>query len=151
MTLPEKLLYCRICEANLAWDCELPKYLTTPWREWYERFPELYAVPRTLAPHHQSISSVCLHAFGDASKDGVSAAIYAVIEQENGTTQGFVCSKSRIAKKSLTIPRLELVVGHMAVNLVTNIERANASEKVTEVHCWLDYGGPVLYSWSRGV
>ena len=60
-------------------------------------------VPRRLAPFFQPVTAVTLHAFGDASKLGVSAAVYAVVEQENGTTQGLVCSKSRLAKKSLTI------------------------------------------------
>ena len=96
-TLPGKLLYREMCEANLAWDGEFPETLTKRWKEWYEQFPERYTVPRTLAPNQQLISSVSLHAFGDASKDGVAAAVYAVVEQEHGITQGLVCSKSRIA------------------------------------------------------
>lgn len=64
-----------------------------------------------------------LHAFGDASKLGVSAAVHAVVEQDNGTTQGLVCAKSRLAKQSLTIPRLELVAAHMVTNLAVNAER----------------------------
>jgi hypothetical protein len=74
--------------------------------------------------------------------------VYAVIEQENGTTQGLVCSKSRIAKRNLTIPRLELVSGHMAANLVTNVETAIGNEKVTSVHCWLD--STVALYWING-
>ena len=137
-----------MCEANLAWDGEFPETLTKRWKEWYEQFPERCTVPRTLAPNQQPILSVSLHAFGDASKDGVAAAVYAVIEQENGTTQGLVCSKSRIAKRNLTIPRLELVSGHMAANLVTNVETAIGNEKVTSVHCWLD--STVALYWING-
>jgi len=147
-TLPGKILYREICEANLAWDGEFPEDLMKRWKEWYEHFPERYTVPRTLAPYQQPILSVNLHAFGDASKDGVAAAVYAVIEQENGTTQGLVCSKSRIAKRNLTIPRLELVAGHMAANLVTNVETAIGNEKVTSVHCWLD--STVALYWVNG-
>ena len=44
--------------------------------------------------------SVRLHAFGDAIRDGVGVVVYAVIEQENGITQGLVWSKFRIAKKN---------------------------------------------------
>ena len=58
------------------------------------------------------------------------AVVYAVTKQESGTTQGIVCLKSRIAKKNLSIPRLELVAGHMVSNLVTNVERAIGSEKM---------------------
>ena len=135
-----------MCEANLAWDGEFPEILTKQWKEWYEQFPERYTVPRTLAPNQQPILSLSLHAFGDGSKDGV--AVSAVIEQENGETQGLVCSKSRIAKRNLTIPRLELVSGHMAANLVTNVETAIGNEKVTSVHCWLD--STVALYWING-
>ena len=44
--------------------------------------------------------------------------------------------------------RLELVAGHMAVNLVTNVEAAIGVEKVTEVHCWLD--STVALYWING-
>jgi hypothetical protein len=81
-------------------------------------------------------------------EDWVAAAVYAVIEQEYGTTQGLVCSKSRIAKRNLAIPRLELVSGHMAANLVTNVETAIGNEKVTSVHCWLD--STVALYWING-
>ena len=63
-------------------------------------------VPRALAPYHQPISSLTLHAFGDASAKGVSAAVYAIVHQDQGVTQQLVCAKSGLAKKNLTIPRL---------------------------------------------
>ena len=62
-----------------------------------------------------------LHAFGDASGNGVAAAVYALVVQEKCVNQGLVASsRARLAKKVLTIPRLELVSGHMAVNLLSN-------------------------------
>lgn len=108
------------------------------WEEWSLQMLEHFTVPRSLAPYHQPVLSISLHAFGDASKNGVSAAVYVVVEQEQGTTQGLVCSKSRLAKRDLTIPRLELVAGHMAINIVSNVEKAIGIEKVDSVHCWLD-------------
>ena len=81
-------------------------------------------------------------------KKGVSAAVYTVIEQDQATTQGLVCAEARLAKQTLTIPRLELVAEHMAVNLVTNVEAAIGVEKVTEAHCWLD--STVALYWVNG-
>ena len=46
-------------------------------------------------------------------------AVYAVVQQESGVRQGLVAAKVRLAKQGLTIPRLELVSGHMAANLLT--------------------------------
>lgn len=52
-------------------------------------------------------------------------------------TKGLICSKSRIAKRNLTIPRPELVSGHMTVNLAINVQQALTDHHAT-VHCWLD-------------
>lgn len=51
-----------------------------------------------------------------------SQGVYAVVHQYQGITQQLVNAKSRLAKKNLTITRLELVAGHMAVNLTTNVQ-----------------------------
>ena len=79
---------------------------------------------RTLAPFREPIDSIELHSFGDASGRGVSAAVYAVVRQMSGVNQGLIAAESRLAKQGLTIPRLELVAGHMASNLVSSVQRA---------------------------
>ena len=68
--------------------------------------------------HQDEICSIDLHAFGDTSGQGTAAAVYAVVNQEQGVTQGLIKAKARLAKKNLTIPRLELVSGQMAANLL---------------------------------
>ncbi len=147
-TLFGKLLYREMCEAKFSWDVEFPEVFQKKWEEWCNRMPECFSVPRPLAPYFVPIESITLHAFGDASKLGVAAVVYAVVEQEQGTTQGLVCSKSRLAKKNLTIPRQELVGGHMAVNLASNVEAAIGVEKVSSIHCWLD--STVALYWIGG-
>lgn len=148
MTLPGKNLFREMCEARLPWDGELPEITKQRWEEWRKGLPRIYEIPRSLAPLRESVSAITLHAFGDASKVGLSAVVYAVVEQEHGTTQGMVCAKSRVAKRNLSIPRLELVAGHMAVNLVTNVENAIDQRIVSSVHCWLD--STVALYWING-
>ncbi|XP_028409519.1 uncharacterized protein LOC114532142 [Dendronephthya gigantea] len=148
MTLQGKNLFREMCEARLPWDGELPETTKQRWEEWCKGLPRSYEVPRSLAPHQEPVSAITLHAFGDASKVGVSAVVYAVVEQEHGTTQGLVCAKSRVAKRDLSIPRLELVAGHMAVNLVSNVESAIDQRAVSSVHCWLD--STVALYWING-
>ena len=46
--------------------------------------------------------------------------------------------KSRLAKKGLTIPRLELVAGHTAANLVSDVRDASETFSLDGVYCWLD-------------
>ena len=101
-----------------------------------------------MAPVHQPISAITLHAFGDASKSGVSSAVYAVVQQGEVKTQGLVCAKSRLTKQNLTIPRLELVAAHMATNLVSNVEKAIDNCDKIETHCWSD--STVALYWING-
>ena len=67
--------------------------------------------------YNQKIQSVTLHVFADASSKGVCAAVDAVVDQLQGKNQGLLISNSRISKKNLTIPRLELIAACMLINL----------------------------------
>ena len=98
-------------------------------------------LPATRFCHHPSCLWRC-------NKTGVAAAVYSVVEQPNGTTQGLVCAKSRLARRNLTIPRLELVAGHMAIKLATNVERAINQNRVKAIHFWLD--SSVALYWING-
>ena len=124
ISLGGKLLYRDVCDAKLNWDAELPRELMQSWIRWEKRLPEQLTVPRSLAAYQEDIQSIELHAFGDASGKGVAAAVYAVVVQESGVNQGLVAARARLSKKGLTIPRLELVSGHMAVNLLANVASA---------------------------
>ena len=65
------------------------------------------------------IESIDLHSIGDTHGNDVAACVYAVVHQ------GVVAVRSRLPKPDLTIPGLELVTAHMAVNLATNIRGLN--------------------------
>ena len=104
-----KVLYRNMCEAHHSWDTELPVEIAKQWKDWCLQLPPRFEVPRSLVPHQQPVKAITLHAFGDASKNGVSAPVYAVVEQDQATTQILVCAKARLAKQNITIPLLELV------------------------------------------
>ena len=70
------------------------------------------------------INEVELPAFGDASGHGVAAAVYTIVHQDSGITQGLVAAKARLVKQRMSIPRLELVAGHKAANSMENVRRA---------------------------
>ena len=95
-------------------------------------------VPRSIAVHQEIVDEVELHAFGDARKKGVSAAVYAITKQESGVNVGLVAAKARLEKQDLTIPRLKLVSAHMAANLVSNVQQAIHDVPVISVFGWLD-------------
>ena len=54
----------------------------------------------------------------------VSAQTVAAVMQPSGTTKGLLTSKSRIAKRGLTVPRQELVVCQMGASLAANVNKA---------------------------
>ena len=82
-----------------------------------------------------------LHAFGDASSVvcvQVSSVVCAVVKQKDGAATNIVTAKARLAKRGLTIPRLELVAGHIAANLIVNVQQAVHPIITADLHCWLD-------------
>jgi len=135
-TLSGKLLYRKTCELKIAWDAELPEELVKQLSRWEESLPPSIAVPRPLTA--ERITNIDLHCFREASGRGVSAALYAVVTQSSGVNVGLITAKARLAKQGLSILRLELVSGHMAINLITNTKDALEGFSVSEMYCWLD-------------
>ena len=115
LLLEGKILYSEMCEAKVRWDGSLPDELSKRWSKWERSLPSFVLFPRSIPTYREPIQEVRLHSFGDASKKGLCAAVYAVVQQESCIVQGLVTAKSRLAKKNLTSPRLELDAGHMAV------------------------------------
>lgn len=147
MMLCGKLMFRDTCERKLPWDVPIPADLDNRWKKWRCNLPETLSVKRAIAPFKEPIQSIQLQAFGDASSQGVCAAVYAVVSQESGSTQGLITSKSRLSKQNLTIPRLELVAGHKAANLAVNIRDA-LQNCDSVIHCWLD--STVALYWING-
>ena len=147
-TLQGKFIYRDACELKQTWDAPLPDALAARWKRWESDLPENTVVTRTFSSNREPINAVELRAFGDAGGRGVTAAVYAFVRQDSGTTQDLVAAKARLAKQRLTIPRLELVAGHMAVNSVDNIRHALDGCPVTSDHCWLD--SSVALHWICG-
>ena len=148
VTLEGKVIYRNACDSKLSWDTPIRESLLKEWLKWEDSLPARVTFNRTLVPHREPIEAVELHSFGDASGRGVCAAVYAVVRQQSGVSQGLVTAKSRLAKRGLTIPRLELVAGHMAVNLVQNVRGAIEGFPITGVYCWLD--STVALHWICG-
>ena len=62
-------------------------------------------VTRSIFSYRKPINAVELHAFGDANGCGIATAVYVVVRQDSGTTQGLLAAKARLAKQRLTLPR----------------------------------------------
>ena len=148
VTLGGKLIYPEVCDAKLPWDQELPTELSNKWNKWTKALPDKVDIPRSISKFRESIDAIDLHAFGDSSGFGTAACVYALITQPSGVTQGLLAAKSRLAKKGLTIQRLELVSGHMAANLLATIRSSLAGLPVRSCYGWLD--SSMALHWIRG-
>jgi hypothetical protein len=149
-----------LCDSQSLWDEELPEAIMKRWQLWNANLPMQIEVPRSLARHQDEICSIDLHAFGDTSGQGTAAAVYAVsgqetaaavyavVHQEQGVTQGLITAKARLAKKNLTIPKLELVSGQMAANLLDNVRNVLTRFPVQDYYGWLD--STVALHWING-
>lgn len=104
-------------------------------------------MPRSFTSSQEPLQDFELHSFGDGSKLGVGAAVYAVVRQKSGTTQCLIAAKARVAKEGLSIPRLELVAGHMVTKLLTTMRNALEGLLISNTYAWLD--STVALHWIR--
>ena len=86
-------------------------------------------IPRSIPTNKKSITSVDMLTFGDDS----ILANCAAVNQPSAISQELVPCKSRISKRNLIIPRLELVSTHMACNLISKVKSALKNQNVRSV------------------
>ena len=123
-------------------------YLEVWSRNGESQLPYLVENSRVVPQSQEPMNEISLHSLGDASGNGVADALYAVVSQPTKTYQVLVASKARLAKEWCTIPRLELVAGHMAVNLAINVETSLQGFPITSVVCLLN--SSVALYWILG-
>ena len=148
LSLEGKLLYREVCDQHLPWDQKVSETAANQWKRFERSLPDQVQVRRCLAGFKEAIEAIDLHVFGDTSGAGTSAAVYAVVHQASGVNQGLLAAKSRLAKKGLTIPELELVCAHVTANLAEKVKNVLQGQPVRSVHGWLD--STVALHWIRG-
>ena len=143
-----KMFYRYVCESRLPWDEKLSDRLAPEWLKFITNLPDKAEVPRSIPRFKAPVEGVVLHAFHDTSVCGISAAVYAIATQASGASKAPIAAKSRLAKKNVSIPRLELVFAHMAANLVDNVSAALEGYPITSIYGWSD--NTVALNWIRG-
>lgn len=144
-----KFIYRGVCNEHLPWDESLPESIRRQWDKFQKNLPDHFQFPRSLAGYRETIEAIDLHTFGDTSGKGSAAAVYAVVHQASGINRGLLAAKSRLEKKVLTVPRLELVSAHLVANLAENIKNALEGQPVRSVRGWLNSSWPFIGSEGR--
>ena len=143
-----KLSFREVSDLKIGWDKPLPDSFKKQWMKWKGSLPKLVEVPRAVPKFQAPVQHIDLHSSGDASKSGTSSATYVMIFQEAGTSQGLLGSNSRLSKKGLTMPKLELVASHMTANTLQNTCEALAGFPINRVVGWSD--SSVALHWIKG-
>ena len=97
-TLAGKLLYREACESKVGWDSPLKESLAKRVEGWENGLGNSAEFRRSLAGKREDIKEINLYTFGDASSMGVAAAVYAVVKQPSGTSQGLVTASPKLCK-----------------------------------------------------
>ncbi|XP_068690319.1 uncharacterized protein [Montipora foliosa] len=132
-----KHIYREACDEKLGWNAVVSEKLAKAWLKWIAQLRSV-KVPRSLVRQCNKLKSIDLHLFADASSLACSATTIALVKQDTGTVQGLLTSKSRISERNTTMPRLELVAGHMAANMANNVQQALTRWPVASINIWMD-------------
>ena len=147
--LTAKVIFRDICDLKLGWDTELPKDLKNRWERWLDSLHGALTCPRSIPRVRIATTEIYIHGFADANIVGYyCAVIYVVTKQSDIVSQGLLVSKARLAKRDLTISRLELVSCHMVCNLIHNVRQVLSHLPVTGVYAWSDT--TVCLQWING-
>ena len=86
----------------------------------------------------KQISYIDIHFFGDASLTGVCTVAYKVLNHQNVFSQSLITSKSRLARKILSLPRIKFEAAHMTANLKEYVKTCFNKLSVRKIYAWLD-------------
>ena len=135
--LKGKRLYRDACDENRSWNKEVSSSVAKDWNKWTKQLKDV-KIPRSLIQDSTTVEAVEIHQFADASNLACSTVTIAVIQQGTMKVKGLLTSKSRISKRNTSIARLELISGHMAVNLAKNLCQALNTWPIRSVTIWMD-------------
>ena len=134
-----KIIFEEVCLQKKQWDEKLPSEVKKKWLSWINCLKKMteISIPRSVTTTRDSTFN--LHGFSDDSNLAVYASIYVVeYSEEQPVNHSLLVAKSRVAKMTYTIPRLELVAAVILTELLHSIIHALHPYNFESVHCWAD-------------
>ena len=132
-----KRIYREVCDEKKGWNTEVSPRLKYQWFKWTKQLKSV-KIPRSVNKNIRRLKAVHLHVFADASTLACCSAAITVVEGTAGVVKALLASKSRISKRDTSIPRRELIGGHMAANMARNLCNALLRWSVKTVTVWMD-------------
>ena len=149
VVLVAKLIMQRIWETNIKWDETVPDSIASQWYIFLAGLCDLKDVAVDRWVGTTQTTPIQLHIFCDASEDAYGAVVY-VRQLGDPTTTRLLCSKTRIApspKKSVTIPRLELL-SNLLASRVTSYAKTAFHRHQCQTQVWTD--STIVLFWIKG-
>eukprot|EP00794_Sanderia_malayensis_P004439 gene4439-5032_t len=139
-----KQLFQEVCKLKISWDAPLPKDCVDIWNSIISSNlnNSNIVVERSVFGDikYDTVKSIQLHGFSDASQVAYGAAVYLRIETFSTVSVKLIASKTCIAPiKGTTIPRLELM-GALTLAELINTVITVLKHKLTigRIYCWSD-------------
>ncbi|MCP4490541.1 MAG: DDE-type integrase/transposase/recombinase [Gammaproteobacteria bacterium] len=120
--LQGKLFIQNLWKKGIEWDQPIPIELESEWNQLLRSLQQVdqFKLPRFVGLK-ASQSKTSLIAFVDASAKAYAVVVYLRMQDDGKTTTKLIFAKTRVAPKSITLPRLELmalVLGVRAIDFV---------------------------------
>jgi hypothetical protein len=147
-----RILMQNLWKLKLSWDEEVTEPVKKEFWSWVDQLNLLSTIKIPRWYHHglpNKIANQQLHLFCDSSTKAYGAVGYLRSEDEDGNVIiSIVLSKVRVAPvKQITLPRLELLGGHVAVKVASAIKVALEIEQI-ETFYWTD--SQASLAWIKG-
>ncbi len=149
VVLVAKLIMQRLWETHISWDETVPETIASQWYIFLAGLIDLKDVAIDRWVGTKQSEPIQLHVFCDAREDAYAAAIY-VKQLGNPAKCRLLCSKTRVApspKKSVTIPRLELLSNLLASRIVSYAKKAYHRHEC-QIQVWTD--STIALCWIKG-
>ncbi|XP_052567402.1 uncharacterized protein LOC128093729 [Culex pipiens pallens] len=148
-----KIILQDVWRSSVDWKQKIPDELFQRWRQWIALLPKIedLKIPRCYFPgyHPDSLRSLELHVFVDASESAYSAVAHFRLVDGKRVRCAFVSSKTKVAPlEPLSIPRLEANAGVLGVRLRKSIVTGH-SLPITRTRFWTD--SKTVLQWIRSM
>ncbi|XP_045500327.1 uncharacterized protein LOC123697818 isoform X1 [Colias croceus] len=149
--IPAKIIIQKLWVQGVAWDEETSPEIKKEWlilRKGLEKVNEV-KIKRWLHTFKDSMNTITVHGFCDASTVAYAAAVYLrVVMNDRQIHTGLIAAKARVAPvKPVSLPRLELCGAVILSRLLKQVQEALRISN-TQIFAWTD--SKIVMAWLTG-
>lgn len=146
ITVANKILMKQIWEADIRWDDAVPKDIATRWNKVREQLQAIAEIRFNRWINYEPGDIMELVGFADASMKAYAAVIYSLIRKQGKIFVEILTAKTRIAKKGITLPKLELSAAVLLAKLM-NVAKNTLSIPIAKKTYYSD--SEVTLAWLK--